>query len=169
MVVPAIPKLMALLDDKDRFVRYTAASAMGFIIRRESEQRPRAITVLVHALDDPDPDVGLSAAETLTKIGQAQKAAGTLLAAFGGKDEHLRNRARLIIGRPGTDPRPFIAGLVAELRHKDGRRRNDALAALQHIASPEVVRSALSCAAEADDLDIRRWAKASQERLDAAR
>jgi HEAT repeat protein len=165
----AIPKLIALLNDQDRFVRYSAAGALGFVVDLESPRRAEVVTALVRTLGDSDSDVGLSAAEALTKLGSGKEAAGVLMNAFSGKNEYLRGRARLIIGRPGTDPRPFLAGFVAEMREKDERRRNEALSALQHIASPDVVRSALVHAAEADDTDIRQWAKASQERLEAPR
>jgi HEAT repeat protein len=111
--------------------------------------------------------VRLAAAEALTKIGETQKVAGALAAAFSGPDEHLRNRARGIMTPSGTDARPFIAGLVTEMRDKDERRRMDAFDTLKIIASPEVVRSALGLASEADDPEVRRWAKASLERLDA--
>jgi HEAT repeat protein len=161
----AAPKLVELMHDSDRYVRYAAAGTLGQIVGRESAHRAQVIPALEQALDDPDPEVGLSAADALTKMGEGQRAAGTLLARFSGADVHLRDRARLIMSRAGVDSRVFIPGLVAELRQNDVRRRADALAALGRIASPDVVLSALGRAAETGDQEVARLAKKCAERL----
>jgi HEAT repeat protein len=161
----AAPRLVELMHDSDRYVRYAAAGALGQIVGRASPHRAEVIPALEQALGDPDPEVGLSAADALTKIGEGQRAAGTLLARFSGAEAHLCDRARIIMSRPGADSRVFIAGLAAELRQNDVRRRNDALAALGRIASPDVVLSALGRAAETGDEEVARWAKKCAERL----
>ena len=161
----AAPKLVELMNDPDRYVRNAAAGALGQIVGRASPHRAEVIPALEQALGDPDPEVGLSAADALTKIGEGQRAAGSVLARFSGADAHLRDRARIIMSRAGVDSRVFIPGLVADLRQKDERLRNDALAALERIASPDVVLSALGRAAETGDEEIARWAKKCAERL----
>jgi HEAT repeat protein len=163
----AAPKLVELMNDRDRFVRFAAAGALGRIVGTRSSHRAQVIPALEQALDDPDAEVGLSAAEALTRIGEGQRAAGRLLALFSGTDAHLRNRARIFMSRPGADSRLFVAGLVAELRQKDERRRDEALLALQRITSPEMVLSALGRAEETSDEGIAQWAKKHAERLGA--
>src|SRR5262249_19792407 len=132
----AASKLITVLNDEDRFVRFSAARTLGFIIDAGSAKRAEAVAALTVTLKDKDPEVRLGAAETLVEMGEAQKAAGILLAAYFGTDLYLRNRARpIILG--ANDPRPFVAMLVKQMRDKDGRRRDDAFQILLHIASPE--------------------------------
>src|SRR5262249_29203488 len=121
----AASKLIAVLNDEDRFVRFSAARALGFIIDAGSAKRPAAVAALTVTLEDEDPEVRLAAAETLVKLGEAQKAAGVLLAAYVGTDSYLRDRARPII-RGANDSRPFVATLVRQMRDKDARRRDEA-------------------------------------------
>ncbi len=104
------PKLVELMNDHDRFVAYSAAGALGYVVGPESPHREKVVPALQKALDDPDPEVGLSAAEALTKIGEGQRAAGSLLARFSGADAHLRDRARRIMSLPGVDSRGLSPG-----------------------------------------------------------
>jgi HEAT repeat protein len=114
--------------------------------------------------DSEDREVRLAAALTLVQLGEAEKAAGQLLALFGGSDSYLRNRARSII-RGANDPRPFVAMLIKEMRLHDRRRRDEALKTLVHIASPKAVRTALDSLFADDDPAIRRWAAERLERI----
>jgi HEAT repeat protein len=155
----AASKLIAVLKDEDRFVRFSAARTLGSIIGPGSAKRTGAVAALTVTLEDKDPGVRLAAAETLVEMGEAQKAAGVLLAALVGTDSYFRDRARWIIRR-ARDPRPFVAVLVKQMRDKDGRRRDEALQALPLIASPEVVRSALDSAIADDYPEVHEWASA---------
>jgi HEAT repeat protein len=85
----AIPKLIAVLGDEDRFVRFAAAGTLGLVVAVGSERRGEAVAALARTLDDKDPDVRLSAAGALVKMGEARRAAGVLLAAYGGMAPHL--------------------------------------------------------------------------------
>ena len=160
----AISKLITVLNDEDRRTRYSAAATLGFIINAGSAKRTEAVTALTHTIDDKDPEVRLAAAETLLKLGEAQKAVGLLLAVRGGTDSHLRDRAREILRR-ATVARFSVPLLVNELRDPDSGRRDEALQTLLTIASPEAVRSALHSALADDSPAIHQWATAQLKRL----
>jgi hypothetical protein len=99
----------------------------------------------------------VAAAETLLKLGEAQKAAGTLVAASVGTKPSLRAWARRIM-RDANSPHPFAAMLVKAMRDQDGGERDEALQTLQQIATPEAVQSALISALADDKTEFRRWA-----------
>jgi HEAT repeat protein len=160
----AIPDVIAVLGDQDRFVRFSAAGTLGFIVGSGSARRGEAVEALTRTLDDKDPDVRLSAAGTLVKMGEAGRAAGVLLAAYGETDSHLRDWSRQII-RGANDSSPFVAMLVPEIRVKDGRRRDEALQTLLQIAPPEAVRSILHSALAEEDPEIRKWAAGRLEQI----
>jgi thioredoxin-like negative regulator of GroEL len=90
----AASKLIAVLNDEDRLVRFSAARTLGFIIDAGSAKRTEAVAALTITLEDKDPEVRLAAAQTLVEMGEAQKAAGVVLTALVGTDSHLRDRAR---------------------------------------------------------------------------
>jgi HEAT repeat protein len=160
----AIPKLLTVLNDEDRFVRRSAAATLGFIVTARSAERDEAVAALARTLDDKDPNVRLAAAGALVKLGDARKAAGALIAAYGGTESFFRDWARSIM-RDASDPRPFVALLAKELRDRDARRRDEVLHTLQMIASPEAVRSILETALAGDDPEIRKWAAARLEQI----
>lgn len=60
---PAVNHLIAALKDEDKWVRYTAADALGNIGERRSVQN------LILLLKDPDQDVRFVAAEALGRLG----------------------------------------------------------------------------------------------------
>ena len=161
----AASKLAKVLADEDRFVRFGAARALGFI----SDGKPpnaEVMAALTTALDDEDPDVRVVAAEALLKCGETQKGAGTMIAALCGPDEHLRLWARSMI-RGANDPRPLVLLLAKEMQSKDSRHREEAVQAMLLIASPQELNSALRSAAASDDAEVRRWAAAHLERFDS--
>jgi HEAT repeat protein len=160
----AIPEVIAVLGDEDRFVRFAAAGVLGSIVGAGSARRGEAVAALARTLDDKDPEVRLSAAGALVKLGESQQAARTLRAACGGTEPHLRAWARQII-REANDPRPFIAMLAEEIRIKDARRRDEALQTLQQIAPPEAMRSILRSALDGEDPEIRKWAAGRLEQI----
>ncbi len=160
----AIPKLITLLNDDDRFVRFSVARTIGLILKSGTASRTEAVTALTRTLEDKDLGVRVAAAESLVEIGEAQKAAALLVAVSGDSDSYYHDRARLIIRR-ANDPRPFVAMLVKALRDPDGRRRDDVLQTLLLIAPPEVVRAALGSLFTHDDPEIRHWAAERLERI----
>ena len=160
----AATKLIAVLNDEDRFVRFSAARTLGFIIDAGSAKRNEAVAALALALEDKDPEVRLVAAQTLVEMGEAQKAAGVVVTALVGTDAYFRDRARPIISH-AQDPQPFVGRLVELMRDKDGRRRDEAFQTLLRIGSPEAVRSALNSALADDNAEIHEWASAQLKRL----
>jgi hypothetical protein len=55
--------------------------------------------------------------------------------------------------------------LVKEVRNPDARRRDMALATLEHIASPEAVRSALNSVLAEENPEIQQWATARLQKI----
>ncbi|MFO0893168.1 MAG: HEAT repeat domain-containing protein [Isosphaeraceae bacterium] len=163
----AIPKLITALGEEDRFVRSAAAGTLGYVVAAGSARRGEAVEALARALNDKDPDVRLSAAGALVKVGEAPRAAGVLVSAYSGVDQHLRAWSRQIM-RDANDPIPIVAMLAPEIRVKDGRRRDEALQTLLQIGSPELVRSILNSALAADDPEVRKWAESSLGRITGA-
>jgi HEAT repeat protein len=160
----AASKVIARLSDEDRFVRFSAAGTLGFIVDAASANRSAAVVALTVTLEDKDPEVRLAAAEALVKLGEAQKAAAILVAACVGTDPNFRARARPIIRRT-NDPLPFLAMLVKQMRNTDVQRRDEAFQTLQLIASPEAVRSALNSSFADDSREIHEWAAARLKRI----
>jgi hypothetical protein len=163
-----VPKLLGLLHDDDRYVRYSAAAALGCIVPPTSERCAEVAEVLVATLDDSDRQVQLRAAVSLCRIGRTREASGTLADAFGGSDDNLRAQARSLIARSGIQRRPLVACLMPELRGKDSKRRQGAYDALKVIAGPAVIEAGLQFAAGSDDPETRAWASSKLERLDNA-
>jgi HEAT repeat protein len=160
----AVSKLTTALNDEDRFVRFAAARALGFI-GAGAAQRAAVVAALSHALDDQDPDVRVVVAEALLKNGESQKGAGTLVAALCGPDDRLRSWAQSMV-RSANDLRPFVLLLAKEIQRKDSRQREEAVQAMLLFASPQELNSALRSAATSDDADVRRWAAARLESID---
>jgi HEAT repeat protein len=161
----AVPRLETLLDDGDRFVRYSAAGALGRIVLRNSPLRSRAVAALVPRLDDPDREVRLSAAESLMMMGADRDAAPALVVALSGPDVPLRHRAESIVRQVGGNS-PFLASaLRAALRSKDPSRREGAFQCLLNFGSAEVLRSDLQLLQRSGDEELSRWAGRSLERL----
>ena len=162
---PGILKLMVLLNDEDRFVRYSAAAALGRIVRPQTEQSSKVAEALAPLLEDPDPDVQLTAAEALCRMGRIDEAIGTLVSACASPEKTRRDRARMIMTQPGTDRGPFIACLIPELRQKDQAKRRGAFQTLMLIAGPEEIHSALRGALDSGDPAVRQWAAQELKRI----
>ncbi len=75
--VPALPLLAESLRDSDRFVRGSAARAIGNIA---PEKAALAVPALAELLRDPDLEVRKTTAKTLTEMGQVAQAAVPALA-----------------------------------------------------------------------------------------
>jgi HEAT repeat protein len=160
----AVSKLISVLEDQDRFVRFGAARALG-IIEAGSPKRADVVTALTLALDDIDPDVRVVAAEALIKLGETRRGAATLVAALIGTDSHLRSWARTMMQK-ANDIRPFLVVLAEELQNKDPRRRDEAYQSMLLIASPQAVMSALIAASAGGDPEIEKWAAERLKQID---
>jgi HEAT repeat protein len=160
----AVSKLISVLEDQDRFVRFGAARALG-IIEAGSPKRADVVTALTLALDDIDPDVRVVAAEALIKLGETRRRAATLVAALIGTDSHLRSWARTMMQK-ANDIRPFLVVLAEELQNKDPRRRDEAYQSMLLIASPQAVMSALIAASAGGDPEIEKWAAERLKQID---
>jgi HEAT repeat protein len=76
---PAVPSLLARLDDPSAELRQAAASVLGQIGDR------RAAAPLVARIEDPDPNVGVAAVEALSRIGGGEAMAALRRAAARGE------------------------------------------------------------------------------------
>jgi HEAT repeat protein len=161
----ATPKLLLMLNDEDRFVRYSAAAALGSVVGPNSGRRSSVVDALVPILDDPDPQVGLAAAETLCKLGRSRDAIGTLAAAFEGSDEQNRSRARQIMTHTGTGSSAIVEWLLPKLHNADSKRREEAYDVLMAIGGPEPIRAALQRVAESGEPELRQWARSKLKRV----
>jgi HEAT repeat protein len=164
---PAVSKLVRLLHDEDRFVRFAAARTLG-MIGVDPAGREEVVASLKKALDDSDPQVRLVAAEALVKIDESREGAAALVSALTGPDDYLRSYARMMIRQANT-PRLFVAPLVKEMHSDDASRREEALQIMLQLASPDEVNRALAAAAVCDDAKIRQWAAGHIERIEPDR
>ena len=158
---PAVPKLVGLLTDEHRGVRFSAARCLGFI-GVDPGQKDEVVKALERALNDPEPANRVAVAETLLSLGGSEKAAGVLVAAKLG-DKYPGDWADTII-RKATEQRPFLAALAAEMHGKDRQRREKAYQALIAKAPPETVQLALGSAMADKDDEVRRWAASHYEK-----
>jgi HEAT repeat protein len=159
-----VPKLLELLHDDDRYVRFAAAGALGRVVQSASGRCPEVAEALVATLNEPDFQVRLRAAASLCGMGRTREAIGTLADALGGYDQYLRAQARSFMTRE-IPRRPLVDGLMPELSTKNSVRRQGALDALLLIAGPDVIEAGLESAAGSADPETRRWATSKLERL----
>jgi HEAT repeat protein len=73
---PAVPRLIQALSDRDRFVRWAAARALG---RIPTSDPGRVIPHLVRLLNDDDPDLRSVAAASLGRLEPSPQVAGGAL------------------------------------------------------------------------------------------
>jgi HEAT repeat protein len=163
---PAVPKVISLLKDDDRYVRYTAAKILG-AVAANSPKRAEALAALGLALDDRDADVRLAAAESMLSLGESGKAAAAVIAALWSTDSYRYAQAQQIIRR--AQSRGSLVSLLSqELRSKDRRNRERALETLLSLTTPETVLQALVLAFDDKDPEIRRWAASKRDTLTSA-
>ena len=155
---PAIPKLIALLNDPDRGPRASAAAALGILA---DPKDARVVTALTGAVGDPDLDVRLAAAEALLKLGHAREAMPALVDAAAEPEASThRGRVEYILGRYRPDPAAWIPAFQAACADPDPRRREAALRLLIDRAGAADVAGGLRRARDAKDPDVRAWAAA---------
>ena len=160
----AVPKIVARLNDPDRWVRFAAARALGRVLGPRPADADEALAAVARALDDADPGVRLAAAETLVETGREAEAAETLAGALTGPEPAQRSQAVLII-RKVRDRRPYLDSLALALRDPDHIVRDFAYHVLDTIAPADFVKSALDASVVEGDPETRRWAEERRDRL----
>jgi HEAT repeat protein len=128
----AAPALVNALSDRDRFVRWSAARALGKV--RPANADP-VIAALARLLADPDGDLRLAAAAALGAYGPGARAAlPALVEAAKAREPELRLAALRALESIGSDDSNALAVLSAALGDSDGRVRQAAADALQKVA-----------------------------------
>jgi HEAT repeat protein len=126
---PAAPALVAGLSDRDRFVRWSAARALGKVRPANADG---VIAALAHGLGDADRDVRQAAATALGAYGPSARAAlPALLTAARAREPELRLAAIRALECIGSHDRDSLAVLNAALGDADGRVRQIAAEALE--------------------------------------
>lgn len=112
----AVPTLIQLLNDENKYVRLAAAQAIGGIDEAKSEE---VIPVLLVLLKDEDRDVRLNAAFGISNFGKhAKNALPELLEALNDPDYVVRAMVCSAIGYVGIADEKVIKALVNELSHE---------------------------------------------------
>jgi HEAT repeat protein len=124
----AVPTLKRALADRDIFVRWTAARALGNI---DPAAGLSAVPKLGRQLFDPDLDARLAAAATLERYGHlAVDALGDLTRALNAGDAEIRVAAIYALEAIGLEAQPAIPALSRALDHPDDRVREASAQAL---------------------------------------
>lgn len=137
----AIPTLVRALSDRDRFVRWAAARALGKVRPRQPET---VVPYLAALLGDADPDLRVTAAASLREYGKlARSALPALLAAAQGRDPELRAAAIRTLETVGGEDAAALAVLNAALTDGDLRVRQVAEQALGRVGSRDAIDAPL--------------------------
>jgi HEAT repeat protein len=146
----AVPRLEALTKDEHRRLRLRA----GLALWRIAQQKKPAIAALTEALRDPTMPERLELLRTLVAFGpEAVPSASTILELVGDADSILATQAVQMLPKLGPG---IVPVLMAELEHKDVRRRRHAGEVLARMdASAAEARPALLRGLGADDKLLR--------------
>ncbi|NEO12025.1 MULTISPECIES: HEAT repeat domain-containing protein [unclassified Moorena] len=126
----AIPELIKSLDNKNLYVRISAAEALGEIGTEAT------IDPLIKFLDDPDPSVRISAASALGKIGTETRIE-PLIKSLDDPDYSVRRMAVSALGEIGTEV--AIDRLIKSLDDPDYSVRKMAVSALGEIGTEATI------------------------------
>ncbi|RKY29568.1 MAG: hypothetical protein DRP68_07185, partial [Candidatus Omnitrophota bacterium] len=133
---PAVPYLIKVLKDKEKFVRQVTAGVLGEIGAQE------AVPYLIGRLKDEDEFVRLAAAKALEKIGSQEIASHlretiieALIETLKDEDWRVHLGAAEALGEIGS---PAIPHLIKALRDKDWRVRYRVRFPLGEIGSPAI-------------------------------
>jgi HEAT repeat protein len=140
--VAAVPALVHALSDRDRFVRWAAARALGKV----HPPRPETVVAALAALlSDADPDLRLTAATSLREYGsQARAAVPALLILSRSSDPEQRVAAIRTLESAGGDDASALTVLNAALNDNDARVRQLAEQALGRVGpSREAINTLL--------------------------
>jgi len=132
--VSAAPALVGALGDRDRFVRWAAARALGKIRPANAEA---VVAGLARLLGDTDSDLRLAAAAALSAYGPVARAAlPALVAAAQAPEPELRLAALRALESIGSNDTAALTVLSAALNDDDGRVRRAAAEALENVSPP---------------------------------
>jgi HEAT repeat protein len=146
---PAIPFLLAALDDAVADVRRRAADALG-----DFDARDDVASALAARLADTDPTVRRTAAAALGRHAASPViAVRALLSALDDADEGVRYDAAAMLGKYGAAATPAVGGLVAAASCGNDSVRRAALNALAEIgpAASDALPRLLALARAASD------------------
>ncbi|MCW3056022.1 MAG: repeat-containing protein, partial [Chthonomonadales bacterium] len=130
---PALPEVLALMQDPNLKVRTACAEALGAI----GAPVEKIVPALVTALKDPSAEVRFGAADALSSIGTPASAAlPGLVAALKDKDSDVRVYASLAITKMATKAEFAIPHLVEALQDDTVKVRLNAEYALGLIGAP---------------------------------
>ncbi len=157
---PFIPSMIRALKDRDRFVRWIAARALGKLAPAGAA---RAVPALVCILDDDDLDLRITAAKAIGEYGpDAARALPELIAKVNTGDAEFRiavMRALEAIGKDATRALPAIA---RSLRERDPRLRAEAARVLGEFGSASrAYLEELTRLINDPDSEVRRSASAA--------
>jgi len=134
----AVPEMVALLDDDDWSVRYSACAGLGVIAESGGPERAAAVRALESALGDARPDVRGAAALALIRLGEAPKSVDTLSDLLRKQDALARQRLlgelRQVLDKKD---RALIPVLQAAARDQDTTVRDQARALLLLFGPPD--------------------------------
>lgn len=113
---PAVPELLALLDDKDNTVRHDCSYALGLI-------GPAAVPSLIESLNHPSAEARGLACESLERIGRdAASAVPRLIQMVAGEKDpaaYPRSRAAIALGKIDTTGEQALPALISALENED--------------------------------------------------
>jgi HEAT repeat protein len=155
---PAVPALIALLNDKDLRVRYLAVFALRCLGPVASDALPS----MINCLDDPDFAVRDDAVTGLGTIHQEPERVVPILINFIEKnraDKILCQDAIGSLGMFGEQAKPAIPILLGFLNHQEASAlRGQVLRALVKIhAKPELVVPALMASLHDSDAEVQKF------------
>lgn len=148
--------LIKALNDSERWVRISAAVALGQI----GPEAKEAVPSLAKGLNDTDPGMRYRAAEALGKIGsEAKEAIHALLKTLGDNEPEIRMVADSAIAKIVPKVKEAASALIKALGDSDIRVRHGAINALGKIGAPsESVVPALIAVLSDPVPDIRKKA-----------
>lgn len=128
---PAGPALVRALSDRDRFVRWAAARALGKVRPASAEA---VVPHLARLLGDGDRDLRLAAAGALREYGPAARAAlPALVEAAQAREPEMRLAVLRALESIGSEDAAALAVLSAGLTDADARVRQVAAQALEKL------------------------------------
>jgi hypothetical protein len=131
----AAPALVEALTDGDRFVRWSAARALGKMAPTAARE---AVPGLARLLADKDMGIRLAAAGALERYGpDAKEALGALTQALAAPDADTRLAALVVLDAIGPDARSATAAVTELLNDSDKRVREYAREVLGQLTTEE--------------------------------
>jgi HEAT repeat protein len=128
---PAVPALLTALRSSDRFLRWSAARALGRVRPTNAEPVVNALTALLH---EHDRDLELAAISALAAYGTAARSAvPALLNVPHGQEIVLRLAVLRALASIGSDDPASLGALNAALTDPDGRVRDTAASLLEKV------------------------------------